>query len=602
VAVRKHNSTFVEFVTDVEGEIIEVLNGGAYLTRFPTTQNGFEIPQTYEICSANATCSAFRASGIDVDSALDLAKMQLAESGFEEQARQLTPDYGSCFAGSWTTKHQCGWEWTGGYSFVFKGYCYNGDLDTNSGIANNAPVTWDFDTYPDSPPATLGAAGLSLLYWSGWGAMKHIVFFAHGKYGFHWSMWDYYCTILSTSCPALTIPDFKHLVFAFGGSGLIDSGTSDYAGSWGWSTDVDDSSGYATTANVLSTKLANSVKSGIYALNCRSTCIRRCVYSPTGLSGMSGFNSYTYSMSSCYWSCSSICPFNHRTEMMVIGYSDGGGLAMYMGYHSSMVTKSLSIDYWAYGGYESWLGTSSQINAVIYTSCGSMIFEDGPQAVLADSTPTGNTYVSGASLTAGGIPSSFSSFGYSAPNGAGDWWPFTWSDGVKSLTMNIHGLGSAPSSLGTSDSSQWTTGTGLGTLCTADGWVNYPSYLGGPLEPHHGIMDYVDVKMEIGTWLGLSLRRKLAETSQPERQLLSVEQRQLYTSKTFLKDEATEAEINAKPYGLASYGTFYKVRYSYPKQVKARMHKIAAKAAPVEKKAMCFPPGKATKLPALRKK
>jgi len=408
-------------------------------------------------------------------------------------------------------------------------------------------------------------------------------------------MWDYYCTPQSALCPALTINDFKHLVFAFGGSGVVDAGTSAYAGSHGWSTDVDDSSAYATTANVLSSKLANEVKSGIYALNCRSTCIRRCVYTPTGLSGMSGFNTYTYSPASCYWSCASQCPFNHRTEMMIIGYSDGGGLAMYMGYHSSMVSKSVSIDFWAGNAYESWLGTSSQVNAVIYTACGSMIFDDGPEAILPDSTPTGNTYVSGAGLTAGGIPSAYASFGAGCPAGEdGDWWPFTWASGVKSITMNIHGLGSAPSSLGASDSSQWTTSSGLGTLCTADGWIPYG------MEPHHHIMYYIDVAMEVGSWLGLSMRRQLDETSEP--QLLSEEQRQLYTSKTYLKDVATEALISSKPYSVASYGRFTKASYSYPRNVKAAVHKKFAKAAPVEKTAMSFGPGNVPPVTKMTKK
>jgi hypothetical protein len=62
VAVRKHNSTYVEFVTDVEGEIVEVINGYALFVRNPTPANQLQDTEVYEICSANATCSAFRAS------------------------------------------------------------------------------------------------------------------------------------------------------------------------------------------------------------------------------------------------------------------------------------------------------------------------------------------------------------------------------------------------------------------------------------------------------------------------------------------------------------------------------------------------------------
>jgi len=270
---------------------------------------------------------------------------------------------------------------------------------------------------------------------------------------------------------------------------------------------------------------------------------------------------------------------------MIVGYSDGGGLAMYMGYHSSLVTKSVSIDYWAYGAYESWLSTSSQVNAVIYTTCGSGVFDDGPLAVLPDASPTGQTYVSGAGLTAGTIPTAYSTFGGGAPAGAGDWWPFSWADGAKSITMHIHGLGSAPTSLGNSESSHWQS------LCTADGFV-----LAG-VDPHHYVMGYIDVAMEVAGWLsGTTSRRQLEEP-----QLLDMEKRQLYTTRTYMKDAATEAVIATRPYAKASYGSFSKRSFRYPSSARLKFKSIASKMKPAEKSAMDFLPGKKPKLVSIGK-
>lgn len=76
--VRKYNTTFVEFITTVDGETVEVLNGQASLVRRVEGAR----PLRYGICSANATCSAFRASGIDANAALDRAAQELKQHGF----------------------------------------------------------------------------------------------------------------------------------------------------------------------------------------------------------------------------------------------------------------------------------------------------------------------------------------------------------------------------------------------------------------------------------------------------------------------------------------------------------------------------------------
>merc|ERR1712137_936590 len=100
----------------------------------------------------------------------------------------------------------------------------------------------------------------------------------------------------------------------------------------------------------------------------------------------------------------------------------------------------------------------------------------------------------------------------------GTYWPFTFASGTNSIVMNIHGLGSAPTSLGASDSSQWahssTTGYpntwSLGSLCTADGFI------AGNNDPHGLIMNFVDVPMEVSAWL--NSRRRLDESELTEEQ------------------------------------------------------------------------------------
>merc|ERR1711908_34017 len=121
-----------------------------------------------------------------------------------------------------------------------------------------------------------------------------------------------------------------------------------------------------------------------------------------------------------------------------------------------MVTKAMTIDFWAFNGYEQWLAPiTGMINNHIWATCDSSIFDDGPQAILPDASPTGCTYVSGAGLSFDGMPTT------TITSETLDWWPFSWSDGVKFLGFNLHGLSAAPSSLGNSESSHWQS------LCTA---------------------------------------------------------------------------------------------------------------------------------------
>jgi hypothetical protein len=146
VGVRKHNSTFVEFVTSVGGETVEALNGVASLVRYPTSSNRLTTPIKHAICSANATCSAFRTSGIDAAAALDLAKAELERSGFHHAARRLAPvvDPSDCHAGWWS------WAACG----IF------GGLMCPFGSVLNA-VAYYYSGYS-------------------WFATRHVVFFLHG--------------------------------------------------------------------------------------------------------------------------------------------------------------------------------------------------------------------------------------------------------------------------------------------------------------------------------------------------------------------------------------------------------------------------------------
>merc|ERR1712147_242218 len=67
---------------------------------------------------------------------------------------------------------------------------------------------------------------------------------------------------------------------------------------------------------------------------------------------------------------------------MLFGFSDGGGLAMYLQYKwSKIFDHAVAIDHWAAPAYESWLNPyesnynyKSDLNAKIYTSCASFVF------------------------------------------------------------------------------------------------------------------------------------------------------------------------------------------------------------------------------------
>jgi len=98
-----------------------------------------------------------------------------------------------------------------------------------------------------------------------------------------------------------------------------------------------------------------------------------------------------------------------ETEIMSIGFSDGGGMSMYMQWMSAFtnetvgITQVIAIDYWAHNAYDEWLTNwrpyqnprwlPGALDAKIYTNCYSGIFRDnGPMAIFPDKNfPTETT-------------------------------------------------------------------------------------------------------------------------------------------------------------------------------------------------------------------
>jgi hypothetical protein len=491
VAVRKHNSTYVEFVTDVMGEKIEVINGEAVLVQYPTQTNDLEMPKAFEICSANATCSAFKASGIDVDAAYGLAREELHKAGFADRARRLTPAYGYCYAGSWTASFHCGYEHTGGGTFVFRGYCFpggplGGALEGESSSGSGKPMYHNHPTGPPAPPAaphphSPGDAytyywppqtgALWSYYWSGWGPMKHIVFLAHGKFGWYSTTYEMFCdaAAATTSCPAFEQVYFRHLVFVFASSGITDYG---FMSASGWSSNVYDSSTYTGAAGALATVTSEvrTDNTGAYisAFNCRYVRIYVCHYLGSAAATkkaeedkkkgkddrdgkgdedaapFGGKFGTKAGKTRCWLEHRLRCPFNSRTEMMIVGYSDGGGLAVFMNYYNTLVTKAVAIDFWGFSSYETWMTSAGgTMDAKIYTNCASSMFDHGPAAIFENSVPDLN-YVTGMGMAADsweylGINS------YSYTGGAADipYYEWSWEDSCTKQRLNfaVHGLG-----------------------------------------------------------------------------------------------------------------------------------------------------------------
>ena len=108
--VRRHNSTFVEFITTVPGEVVRTLNGEAHLIKNPTFANQLTEPQLFPICAADTECSAFTTEKTDADALTTMAVDELAKAGFgsyqEDHRRGLHSTCGPYHChqvGSWVT-------------------------------------------------------------------------------------------------------------------------------------------------------------------------------------------------------------------------------------------------------------------------------------------------------------------------------------------------------------------------------------------------------------------------------------------------------------------------------------------------------------------
>merc|ERR1719313_245575 len=66
---------------------------------------------------------------------------------------------------------------------------------------------------------------------------------------------------------------------------------------------------------------------------------------------------------------------DHTSEVMIIGFSNGGGFGMYLNWvYSDVVTKVVAIDYWGYADYVNWIPNTITsptpfLNAHIFCAC-----------------------------------------------------------------------------------------------------------------------------------------------------------------------------------------------------------------------------------------
>jgi hypothetical protein len=325
VGVRKHNSTFVEFVTSVGGETVEALNGVASLVRYPSSSNRLTTPIKHVVCSANATCSAFKTTGVDVAAALELARSELKISGFLREARRLAPavQESDCHAGWWT------WSACG---------IFGGLLCPAFSVMN--AVSYYYSGYS-------------------WFATRHVVFFLHG-WGAHAAhMWSMYCTFGVLWCPILELNEFRHLVFVFPTSfinGYLPAQTLSnghtLAGGWGlaWGNPLDNSLKFEQGADALAMLMCG--------------------------------NANAFELGWCWgFGWLSLFGVDSSSEVMLIGFSNGGGMAAYGNFaYGTTITKSVAIDYHASSDYNVWMPAvyaasgAVGLNLKLYEACDSWTF------------------------------------------------------------------------------------------------------------------------------------------------------------------------------------------------------------------------------------
>lgn len=195
--------------------------------------------------------------------------------------------------------------------------------------------------------------------------------------------------------------------------------------------------------------------------------------------------------------------------MMIVGFSDGGGLGTYMDYYSDVVTKTVAIDYWAYGGYEVWMTSAgTNMDMKIYTNCASDMFDYGPSNIFVASgaSPPLNfcsgsglaypTYVSTQSFTLDASVTAAKPFEVWVAESCGT---------EQKITLAVHGIGgSVLSGSYPFDANEWDPDTA--GVCTGNTMGGSP--------PHDVVQDYAPVYDDIAEWTtgtGWSCRRRLEE-------------------------------------------------------------------------------------------
>jgi len=225
------------------------------------------------------------------------------------------------------------------------------------------------------------------------------------------------------------------------------------------------------------------------------------------------------------------CPFNDKTEIFVVGFSDGGGFGMYLNYVWPSATGASVIDFWAYSAYEVWLQAepfSGTMGAKIYTSCHTNMFDWGPVSIFSESGASPpSTYpdkaMSGTTFTA---PVSTTALSLDGTTSA-DFHVWTWKNcnygSRKALAFAVHGLQSginfaSPQAHDDAVWAQWVDNDGDGVAETSD----LGTECGGTAISHSGMIDVSPVYNDIYEWetgslyFGCSGRRLEEDGAAPE--------------------------------------------------------------------------------------
>jgi hypothetical protein len=266
-------------------------------------------------------------------------------------------------------------------------------------------------------------------------------------------------------CPGLTIDAYKHLVFVFGGCGQWDTGYQSH----GWSFDIDDSN-YTEAATELSST---------------STGFRAVIENDLGNI------------------------FKYQTKILWVGFSDGGGMGMYMHWKDSLretpastpyqssdpsngkdgIGKVIALDYYAHLDYDNWLGSySNHIDAKIYTNCNSItyslgeaLFKDHDPAVSAITMPAqaGYTFDTATTPTMNNIP--YIQY---------KWTKFRGHPSCGAIRYAVHGLQSPAFSGYDALAPEWTS------KCTANNDMDTTSH-----STHVEVLIHADIESDILAWV-----------------------------------------------------------------------------------------------------